>query len=116
MIVIGEFKVQAVFAALQSGMIVAGSLLIAVILKARGYPDRFSELPPVLGFVRNWGFLLIVIPAVWAAVTIWLERHRPHLFSKSWTVATGVAVWLCLAWLLLAALLRAGSSLIQAVE
>ncbi|MEK7948864.1 hypothetical protein [Luteolibacter soli] len=112
----GEFRVQAVLAALQSGIVIAGSLLTATILKARGYPETFSVLPLKLSFVRNWGFLLILLPLVWALATIWLERRQPDWFSKRWTVGTGVLLAAWLGWFLFTAMARAGSSLIQVIE
>jgi hypothetical protein len=109
-----EFKIQGVFAAFQSLLIVGGCLFIGTILKAMGYPDRFTELPMNLAFIRNWGFLLIALPLSWVIVTIWLERCHYAWFSKRWTVATGVGLTVLLGWYLLVALMRAGSSLIQA--
>ena len=108
-----EFKIQGIFAAFQSLLIVSGCLFVGTIIKAMGYPDRFTELPMKLAFIRNWGFLLITLPLSWVIVTIWLERSHYEWFSKRWTVATGVGLTFFLGWYLLGAAARAGTSLIQ---
>ncbi len=108
-----EFKIQGVFAAFQSLLIVSGCLFIGTILKAFGYPDRFTELPMNLAFIRNWGFLLISLPFSWVVVTIWLERTHGDWFSKRWTVVTGVGLTALLGWYLLAALGRAEGFIIR---
>ncbi|MFC7339580.1 hypothetical protein ACFQY0_20490 [Haloferula chungangensis] len=110
-----EYRVQGILGLLQALLIVGGCLFTGVILKARGYPAEFSELPTQLAFVRNWGFLLILIPLGWVILTIWLERHQAAWFSKRWTVATGVGVGLALGWYVLASMARAGSSILQHV-
>jgi hypothetical protein len=109
-----EFKIQGVFAAFQSLLIVGGCLFIGTILKAMGYPERFTELSVNLAFIRNWGFLLIVLPLSWVMVTIWLERCHYEWFSKRWTVATGVGLTMLLGWYIFTNLLQAGSSVFQA--
>ena len=110
-----EYRVQGIFGVLHSLLIVGGCLFTGVILKARGYPDDFTELPLQLAFVRNWGFLLILIPLSWAVLTIWLERSQASWFSKRWTVLTGIGVGIVLGWYVLASMARAGSSIIQHV-
>ena len=109
------YRIQTILVLIQSGIIVVGSLLTGVILKAMGYPDRFQQIPLKLLFVRNWGFLLILIPLVWAGGTIWMERSQPW-HTKRWTMVSG----LCLAaWLVLfmaKVVGRAGSSIITVAQ
>ena len=93
-----------------------GCLFTGVILKARGYPDEFTELPLQLAFVRNWGFLLILIPLGWVALTIWLERTQASWFSKRWTLMTGIGLGIALGCYVFASMARAGSSIIQHME
>ena len=90
-----SYRIQTILGLIQAGIIVFGSLLTGVMLKAVGYPDRFQQLPFKLLFVRNWGFLLIVIPLIWAIGTIWTERNQ-HWHTKRWTMASGLclAAWL----------------------
>ena len=107
-----EYRVQSVLALLQAGVIVGGCLFTGTILKARGYPDQFTEIPFLLLFVRNWGFLLILIPLVWAVLTIRMEQ-RSEWFSRRWTAISGFALLAALVWFVLLAMARAGSSLIS---
>ena len=109
----GEYTVQGILACLQSLVIIGGCLFTAVALKVRGYPDKFTELPLWLAFVRNWGFLLILIPLAWVCSTIWLERNRSDEFSKRWTIVTGIVVAVALGIFLFACISSAGSSLIK---
>jgi hypothetical protein len=61
MILRDEYRIQGVIAAMQSGIIITGSLIVGVTLKVRGYPDEFKDIPLQLLFIRNWGFTLILI-------------------------------------------------------
>ena len=108
-----QYKIQGIFAVFQSLLIVSGCLFIGTILKAMGYPDRFTELPMNLAFIRNWGFLLIALPLFWVIATIWLECCHYNWFSKRWTVATGLILTIILGWYLLSSLTQVGFSRIQ---
>ena len=70
MIFAEEYRLQGILGLLQSVLIVAGCMGVGVALKVRGYPDAFSEIPGHLFFVRNWGFLLILLPLMWSLGTI----------------------------------------------
>lgn len=107
----GEYRTQTILGLFQAGAIIFGCLLTGVILKARGYPDQFHDLPFLLLFIRNWGFLLISIPLAWAAATIWLERTDDC--SKRWTLASGLCLFALLVFFMIGIVGRAGSSLIS---
>lgn len=107
-----EYRMQTILTLIQAGVIVFGSLLTGVTLKAMGYPDRFQEIPFLLLFVRNWGFMLILIPLAWAGGSIWLERHLDW-YSKRWTLVSGLCLLASLAWFLAMMVGRAGSTLIS---
>jgi len=111
-----EFKIQGILAAMQSVLIVGGCMMTGTMLKAMGYPERFTELPIQMLFIRNWGFLMILVPLAWVIATIWLERNQAAWFTKRWTVGTGIAVLFCLGWYLIGSVGRAGTTIIQSVE
>lgn len=113
MIFADEYRIQGVIGALLAGMIIAGSLMVGLVLKARGYPDEFTEIPLQLLFIRNWGFTMILIPLSWVILTIWLERNNIEWFSKRWTIFTGIGLGCIIFWYLFISIARAGSSLIQ---
>ncbi len=107
---IREFVIQSVFAVLHSALIIGGSITTAALMKARGYPDPNQFWHPWALFVRNWGFLLILISGVWVVGTIWLERNRSSDFSSRWTIVTGLLVFAGLVWLMtLSVLLGSGA-------
>jgi len=109
---------QSVLAVLQSALIVGGSLTTATLMKARGYPDSSQYWHPWALFVRNWGFLLILIPAIWVVGTIWLERNRSLDFSTRGTVVTGMLVFAGLGLLMVISILlgSGAGTLIQIIN
>jgi hypothetical protein len=100
--IVRDNAMQSIFAAAQSVVIVAGSLLTAATPRMRG-----GEGPWLPVFVRDWGFLLLLVPAVWVVGTIWLERHRSDWFTKRWTILSGLLVLLSLVSLMIHAFSRA---------
>jgi hypothetical protein len=115
---IHEFMTQSIFAVLQSALIIGGSLTTGVLMKARGFADPNQFGHPWAVFVRNWAFLLILIPGAWVVATIWLERNRGSDFSTRWTVVTGLLVVVGLGGLMtFSVLLGSGAgTLIQSVR
>ncbi len=109
---LNEYRMQTILTLLQAGAIVFGSFMVGVTLKTMGYPDRFQELPLLYLFVRNWGFMLIVIPLVWAGATIWMERHE-NWFTKRWTLVSGLALFVSIVFWMVIMAGRAGSTLIS---
>ena len=76
-------------------------------MKIMGYDDAFSERwSPFLRIIRNWGFLLILIPMAWTILTVTLEQ-RAYWYSKRWTMGSGLLVLALLGWLLVHAMLGA---------
>ena len=102
---IHEYSIQTVFALLDSALIIGGSMFTAAAMKVGGYPDPDRIWPPFPVFVRNWGFLLILIPAIWVVWTIWAENNRRESFGKKWTFLTGIVVFAGLAYAMAAAVL-----------
>lgn len=97
--IVREYAMQSIFVAAHSVVIVAGSMMTAVALRARGYPDQDRDWPLLPVFVREWGLVLILIPAAWVLLTIWLERHRD--LGKRWTILTAVLLLAALACLMM---------------
>lgn len=100
--IVRDHAMQSIFAAAQSVVIVAGSMLVAATPRMRSGDGPWL---PVL--VRDWGFLLLLIPAAWVIVTLWLERHRSDWFTKRWTILSGVLLLTTLVCLLMHAFARA---------
>jgi hypothetical protein len=102
--IVRDYAMQSIFAAAQSVAIVAGSLLTAATPRMRG---SGSGGPWLAVFVRDWGFLLLLIPAAWVFVTLWLERHRSDWFTKRWTILSGVLLLAALVLLMVQVFSRA---------
>ena len=102
--IVRDYAMQSIFAAAQSLVIVAGAMLTAATPRMRAAGGDGPWLPV---FVRDWGFLLLLIPAVWVFVTLWLERHRSDWFTKRWTILSGVLVLALLIALMIHAFTRA---------
>jgi len=103
-------RLQTIFVALQALVIMAGSLVTGAAMKVMGYDDALGQdWSPFLRFIRNWGFLLILIPLAWTVLTISLEQ-RAYWYSKRWTFGSGLVVLLGLAWLLCYAVGRSFST------
>jgi len=63
---------------------------------------RFSQKVSTTAY----GFLLILLPGIWAVGSIWLETHRADMVSKRWTIVTGAVLFGVLAWMLFVAAMR----------
>lgn len=92
--------------------------MTAALMKARGFPDSNQFWHPLALFVREWGFLFILIPGLWVAGTVWLESNPRFDFTSRWTMVTGVLVFVGLAWLMfVSVILGSGAGrIIQSVE
>jgi hypothetical protein len=113
--IVREYALQSILFLAQSMVIMGSSMFTATLLKVQGYPEARTTWPWLPVFVRNWGFSFIVIPAVWALATIWLERHRPDWFSKRETIVTGILLLLALGYLMARIALRAAVTPIRHV-
>ena len=98
-----EYRIQSVFVAVHATLIVGGWMATATMMRIAGYPDEGLVWRPLSLLVRNWGFLLILLPGIWAVGSIWLETHPADMFSKRWTIVTGVVLFGVLAWMLFVA-------------
>ena len=96
-----EYGAQTVLASIQTVIVIGGTLTTAALLKAAGYPDArplWSTLPV---FIRDWGFVLLLVPAIWVICTVALERSLVDSSTKRTTIASGVVVILALLYVLI---------------
>jgi hypothetical protein len=87
-----EYKAQIILGSLQSLITLFGSLLVGIFLKIRGYDPAVHELSLRFSLIRNYGFLLILIPFAWVCFTIYCERSHSNRFTKRTTIITGIAL------------------------
>lgn len=109
--IIEQHRPQTILALLQAGTVLVGSIGVGAMLKALGYSD-IQELPWLLVFVRNWGFLLLVIPLAWVVITIWMEFHQAW-YSKRYTILSGLLLIAALVWFFIRVASRVGSILVS---
>jgi hypothetical protein len=88
-----SYRAISIIALIQVGIITAGTLFIAVMLKARGYgsvevPDAFFI--PNAVFVRRSGFLLLLFPVVWALSAAFIARKRPDGWAMPGILLLGI--------------------------
>lgn len=93
-----EYRIQIVFVVIHSAIIVYGILFTAAFLKASGH-HHFDDLTYLPFFVRKAGLLYFIIPALWAAGTIWLENICDW-DSRILSFVTGFAV-IFLLWMIM---------------
>ncbi len=78
-------------ALLQCLIIVVGVLTTCGILKLHAYdPGSAVRWNPVAVAVRNLGFLLLAVPAIWAGACPVLERRVSNRWSRGWSIGSGV--------------------------
>ena len=79
----GNYRAISIIALIQTVVIVGGTLVVAGMLKAHGYPKQ--EFPLVFNqgaiFIRQHGYALLLIPFLWALAAIYTVRvtWRPWL-------------------------------------
>lgn len=88
-------------ALLQELAVIAGVLLTRAAFMVNGYPESDLNWSNLALVIRNYGFLLILVPLLWIAVATYLETYGPGNWSVRWTVASGLSVFCMLVGLLL---------------
>jgi hypothetical protein len=78
---------------IQAGVVVSGTLWVTVMCKADGYgtwaPDRdFNSLAL---FIRRSGWVLLLLPACWAACALVLARRNVQPWIQRGLLVLGVA-------------------------
>ncbi len=88
------YRAVSILALIQAGVIVGGTLFVGIMVKLAGYksgtmPDEFFK--PLALFIRNFGFLLLLLPAAWAALTIYAVRLTTQHWVSTSMFALGFA-------------------------
>lgn len=88
-------------ALLQCLVVVIGVLTTCAMLKLYAYdPNTSIRWNPLAVSVRNFGYLLLMIPAIWTAACIVMERRESSHWNRTWSMVSGVLVTAVLAGLL----------------
>lgn len=77
---------------IQAGVVMGGTLFVGAMCKASGYgtvPDeRFNSTAL---FIRGSGWILLLVPACWAACTLVVARRDEHPWLVRGLIVLGVA-------------------------
>ena len=101
-----EHRAQSVIAAFQCLTVLSGTVAVAMMLKAVGYPDARDSWPGLVVFIRDWGLVLLTVPSVWVLVTVYFERMGHGDRQRRWVVVSGLLVLLALFFFYLVACAR----------
>jgi hypothetical protein len=95
----GEHRAQVYLVSIQSLVVIAGCMVVTATIKMLDEGIlASSQWGKVLLAVRSAGILLLLLPALWAILTVRLERSETGWWSRAWTLASGVALAVGLAW------------------
>jgi hypothetical protein len=76
----------------QTLIILIGVVMTAASLKWFSYPEQTLDWNPIAVAVRDFGFLLLLVPAAWAIVCAILERRSPDWWSPVIAWLSGIAL------------------------
>lgn len=79
-------------ALLQCIVIVIGVFATRTGFMFAGYPDGGVEWRRLPLLVHHLGFLLVLLPLIWTAVCIQLERRGPAFWSNRWMIVSGLLI------------------------
>jgi hypothetical protein len=87
-------------ALIQSGVVIAGTLVVGAMLKVWGYRDnphdpdfaRFAQFNPVALYVRHYGLTLLLLPVLWVALALLSRRATRRPWIELTVQAMGVGM------------------------
>ena len=88
-----EYKPYSIIGTLIALLVVSGTLLTTVTLKALGYPDidRY-RWNPVSIWIREHGFLILIIPLIWIACVIAYVHKSQKRESRLIAMISGLII------------------------
>jgi len=82
-------------ALVQTLFILIGVLMTVAHLKLYSFTDGQLDWNPIAIAVRNYGFLLLIIPTIWALTCTLLERNNTNRWSPFMTAVSGFVLIAC---------------------
>jgi hypothetical protein len=98
---IHEVHVSVRLALFQVILVILGVIMTRAMFMGTGYPDGDLAWNGVALLIRNHGYLLLLVPVAWTAATMYYENYGTGFWSRRWTVASGVALLVGLAFFFL---------------
>lgn len=96
-----DLHVAARIALLQVFTVILGVFLTRGVFARLGYPNEDLDWNTTALLVRDYGYFLLLVPAIWTTVSIYLENSLISFWSRRWTLASGLVFLLFLAAILL---------------
>lgn len=88
-------------AVFQIATVIIGVFMTRMAFALNGYPTEELEWNYKALLVRNWGFLVLMVPAFWTWFVIRAENKSSGIWSRRWTIISGLLTLLALAALFL---------------
>ena len=101
MIVPTQHRIQTIMVALHVMIIIVGMCILSA-LEDLLKDCEGARWPGMVRAISRGGLGMLLIPVAWAGLTIYLERMDTGWYRRSWTLLSGITIWLGLAWLFLA--------------
>jgi hypothetical protein len=87
------YRAISVVVLIQAGVVAGGTLFVTAMLKAHGFrdgvPDTLFRTDAL--FVRRFGFIMLLVPAAWACLAIFIARTATRAWTQLGMLAFGVA-------------------------
>lgn len=98
---IPEVHISVRIALLQVFAVIVGVFMTRASFMLSGYPESDLDWNGLALLVRNYGFVLLLIPVAWTISATCLENNCAGWWSRRWTLTTGILILAALAILLL---------------
>ena len=98
---IHEVHVSVRLAVFQMMVVILGVFMTRAMFMGSGYPEAAVDWNDVAMLVRNHGYVLLLVPAGWAAATMYFENYGTGFWSRRWTLGSGLALLVGLGFLFL---------------
>ena len=96
-----EVHVSVRIALFQFALVVLGVVMTRAFFMGAGYPDAVRDWNAVPLFVRNHGYVLMLVPVGWVVAALYYENYGKGGWSRRWTVVSGMLLLVGLAFLFL---------------
>lgn len=89
---IHEVHVSVRLAVFQMMVVILGVFMTRAVFMGTGFPDTAVDWNDVAMLVRNYGYVLLLAPAGWAAAAMYFENYGTGFWSRRWMCRSRVRV------------------------